>query len=152
MSREELVFAYSERRISRRVFIAGMVAAGVSVMTAWSYAAALDRRRAPVQPNDVTGPGDYYGEYPDYGGGGDYYDESPDYGGDPGGGDYYDEYPDYYDEYPDYPDEHPRGPRGNGPPPGRPPFGDTPPGNPPSGSPPGTNPPGGGRGRPSRPF
>jgi hypothetical protein len=59
MSREELVWAFSERRISRRVFIAGMVAAGVSLMTAWSYAIALDgRSQGRGRPGD-----DYYDLY-----------------------------------------------------------------------------------------
>ena len=62
MSREELVCAFSERRISRRVFIVGMVAAGVSLMTAWSYAAALDgRSRGRGRPGDDDY--DYYDLY-----------------------------------------------------------------------------------------
>jgi hypothetical protein len=157
MSREELVTAFSERRISRRIFIAGMVAAGVSALTALSYANALenvarDRGRMRLGPR-YPGGGLYvsYGDYGDYGGGGDYDygdygDDYGDYGDDDTGGGDYGDYGDYGD------DGHGRGsgdvPRGKGPPPGRPPHGGHPPGDPPSGTPPGSDPPGGGRGRP----
>jgi hypothetical protein len=147
MSRDELVYAFFERRISRRIFIAGMVAAGVSTLTALSYANALDRlaRDRGYVPQGLGRPGyDLYGDYGDYGnyGGDTDYGDYGDYGDDTGGGD-----------YGDYGDDTGHGrppdvPRGKGPPPGRPPHGGHPPGDPPSGTPPGSNPPGGGRGRP----
>jgi hypothetical protein len=49
MSRNELVEAYLDRRISRRTLVRRLVAGGVSTGAAISYAQLLDPERAPAQ-------------------------------------------------------------------------------------------------------
>lgn len=60
MSKQELVEAYVEGRITRRVFVRRLVAAGVSLGAAVTYAAALaPRAQAQVVPGDLY---DHYGD------------------------------------------------------------------------------------------
>ncbi len=65
MSKEELVRAYVDGQISRRVFIRRLISAGLSVGAAFSYASLLSPARATAQglPPD-------YGDYGDDGGNG----------------------------------------------------------------------------------
>jgi hypothetical protein len=67
VSREEAVEAYTAGRISRRTFIRHLVAAGVSVGAAVTYAEVLSPGGASQISGRGTG-GDYgdYGDYDDY--------------------------------------------------------------------------------------
>lgn len=60
MSKKELVDAYLEGRISRRVFIRRLAAAGVSLGAALSYSQILDPSRALATHRDFY----YYAERP----------------------------------------------------------------------------------------
>jgi hypothetical protein len=60
MSKQELVEAYAAGTITRRVFVRRLVAAGVSLGAAVTYASALaPRAQAQVVPGDLH---DFYGD------------------------------------------------------------------------------------------
>lgn len=63
MSKQELVEAYVEGRVSRRVFMRRLVAAGVSLGAASAYAAALAPVARSTNPPQV--PGDLHNFYGD---------------------------------------------------------------------------------------
>lgn len=65
MSREEAVESYTAGRISRRSFIRHLVAAGVSVGAAVTYAEVLAPSRTSTAHAATTAP-DLYPDYPDY--------------------------------------------------------------------------------------
>jgi hypothetical protein len=98
VSREDLVRLYSERAISRRVFIRGLVGAGVSVTAAAAYARLLGAQNAYAA--GPSGGPDLYDFYADF-----YSDFYPDFYGDRG--DFYD----FYDFYDDFYDDNHCGPR-----------------------------------------
>lgn len=65
MSRDELVAAYGKGAVSRRAFIRGLVASGVSLSAATAYSVALRPSEAAAQSGRSLRPsepvlGDYY--------------------------------------------------------------------------------------------
>ncbi len=66
MSREDLVRAYADGQVSRRVFIRRLTAAGVSLSAALAYAdITADRPRAHDYGGDHYGGEDHYGHKKD---------------------------------------------------------------------------------------
>ena len=61
MSKDELVSAYVEGRVSRRMFVRGLIAAGVSVTAALSYSDMLSATSAPPRRLGAQQYGDQYG-------------------------------------------------------------------------------------------
>ena len=64
MTREELVDAYVEGRVSRRGFIRGLVALGVTAGAAATYAGAL-ASASPARAGTTAAVADIYDLYPD---------------------------------------------------------------------------------------
>jgi hypothetical protein len=61
VSKDELVSAYVQGRISRRMFVRGLIAAGVSVTAAIAYSQSLSAKGAPPPRRLIPGYGDQYG-------------------------------------------------------------------------------------------
>ena len=55
MSEQELIGAYTSGKISRRIFVRGLVAAGVSAAAAAAYAANLQPAQAAAPRRKVRG-------------------------------------------------------------------------------------------------
>ena len=74
MSKDELVSAYLQGRVSRRMFVRGLIAAGVSVTAAVTYSQVLSAN--VTSPARRLGAQQYGGQY-----GGQYGDQYSHYGG-----------------------------------------------------------------------
>jgi hypothetical protein len=64
LSREDLVDSYVHGRISRRLFVRGLVALGVSAGAAATYADSLSAAAAPRAASPAAATDDYYPQEP----------------------------------------------------------------------------------------